>query len=91
MVDIAVEPVRIKTIRKARKIGRPKLAKLAGLSERQLAKLETSTATTLDASLLERLSHALQVPLPTLTGEFEMVEDDLKPASTQKCTSGCCS
>ncbi|MEL6171039.1 MAG: helix-turn-helix domain-containing protein [Pseudomonadota bacterium] len=90
MTDIAIEPVRIKTVRKARKIGRRKLAKLSGLTELQLTKIETSAASMLDVTVLERLSNALQVPLPTLTGEFDINEEDLTPASTQKCTNGCC-
>ena len=90
MANIAVAPNRIKTIRKARKIGRPKLAKLSGLTERQLSKLETSAGATIAPSALERLSDALQVPLPTLTGEFEVAEDDLTPIATKKCSSGCC-
>jgi len=88
MVDISVAPTRIKTIRKARKIGRPKLAKLSGLTERRLAKIETSEAVVLDMPTLDRLSEALQVPLPTLTGQFELLEEDLKPV--EKCKSGCC-
>lgn len=90
MANIAVEPLRIKTIRKARKLGRPKLAKMSGLTERQLAKVETSANAMLDASVLGRLADALQVPLPTLTGEFEVLEEDLRPAPTQKCSNGCC-
>lgn len=90
MADIAVDSDRIKTIRKARKIGRPKLAKLSGLTERQVAKIETSGAIVLEVSVLHRLSEALQVPAPTLTGEFEIVANDLEPAATKKCTNGCC-
>lgn len=91
MTEISIDPSRIKTIRKARKIGRPKLAKLTGVTERQLAKIETSSAASLDISALQRLSAALDVPVPTLTGEFEIAQSDLSPASAQKCTSGCCS
>ncbi|GAB5512162.1 MAG: hypothetical protein Rhims3KO_35630 [Hyphomicrobiales bacterium] len=90
MADIAVDAARIKTIRKARKIGRPKLAKLSGLTERQVAKLETSGPAVLEASVLLKLSEVLQVPAPTLTGEFEILADDLEPMAAKKCTSGCC-
>ncbi|MDX8355739.1 helix-turn-helix domain-containing protein [Cognatiyoonia sp. IB215182] len=90
MTDIAVDAIRIKTIRKARRIGRPKLAKLSGLTERQLTKIETSSTFTLDLSVLGLLSEALQVPIPRLTGEFDISEDDLRPASKRACTNGCC-
>ncbi len=43
MTTLTIDAARLKTVRKARKIGRPKLAKLVGLTERQLAKLETGT------------------------------------------------
>jgi len=90
MSSLAIDAARLKTIRKARKIGRPKLAKLVGLTERQVTKIETSGAVQLDTAIAERLSEALQVPLPTLTGDFEISAEDLAPASAQKCTSGCC-
>lgn len=90
MTDQTLSAERLKTIRKARKIGRPKLAKMAGLTERQLTKLETAKAPVLDVVVLDRLSDALQVPAPTLTGDLALIEDDLQPASEKKCTSGCC-
>lgn len=40
MTENRLDPARLKTIRKARKIGRPKLARLAGMTERQIARLE---------------------------------------------------
>ncbi|MEM8537590.1 MAG: helix-turn-helix domain-containing protein [Pseudomonadota bacterium] len=91
MADITVQPERIKTIQKARKIGRSKLAKMSGLTERRLTKLETSASANLDMSVVERLANALAVPAPTLTGEFEIVDADLQSASSTRCSSGCCS
>lgn len=90
MPSIAIEPARVKTIRKARKFGRPKLAKLSRLTERQLAKIEQSASATLDLAVVEKLSNALQISSPTLTGEIEIIEADLQPFSAQKCNSGCC-
>ncbi len=42
MTTLTIDPLRLKTVRKARKLGRPKLAKLVSLTERQLTKLETA-------------------------------------------------
>lgn len=90
MAEIAFDAARLKTIRKARKIGRPKLAKLTGVTERQLTKLETAKAPLLEESLLVRMSDALHVPLPTLTGQFPLAAEDLEPVAAKTCTSGCC-
>lgn len=90
MTAITIDPTRLKTIRTSRKIGRPKLAKLTGLTERQITKFESASAPQLSAAALHRLAEALQTPAPTLTGEFPLTEDDLTPASATKCTNGCC-
>ncbi|MBE1283829.1 MAG: helix-turn-helix domain-containing protein [Rhodobacteraceae bacterium] len=90
MTGIAIDATRLKTIRKARKIGRPKLAKLAGVSERQLAKLEGANGPLLSEAVLRRLSEALQIPLPTLTGEFPLIEEDLEPVAAQPKSCSCC-
>ena len=89
MTSNAILPDRLKTIRKARKIGRPNLAKLAGLTERQLAKLETNTGLGLPGASLLRLADALNTTPLALTGELDLIDDDLKPASS--CRKGCCS
>ncbi|MBE1291004.1 MAG: XRE family transcriptional regulator [Rhodobacteraceae bacterium] len=88
MTTLTIDPQRIKTVRKARKLGRPKLAKLVSLTERQLTKLETVKTATLPEPAVLRLATALQIPTQALTGELPLIEDDLKPKST--CTSGCC-
>ncbi|MDB2538106.1 hypothetical protein N9X58_05585 [Amylibacter sp.] len=40
MAELQIKTGQLKSIRVARKIGRPKLAKQVGISERQLAKIE---------------------------------------------------
>lgn len=90
MTDTALLPERLKTIRKARKIGRTKLAKLSGLTERKLTKLETSKGENLSTMSLKQLADVLQITPFVLTGELPLSEHDLQPASTQTCTSGCC-
>ena len=87
---IEIKSDRLKAIRKGRKIGRPKLAKLAGLSERKLAKIEAAGLSVLPQATLAKLSDALQVPEPTLTGDFPITSDDLNPVEKTQCTSGCC-
>lgn len=82
---------RLKTVRKARKLGRPRLARLAGLTERQVTRLEgAGTAVGLGPDAVLRLSAALQIPAEALTGALPLSEDDLSPASQSTCTSGCC-
>ncbi len=83
---------RIKTIRKARKIGRSKLAKLSGVQERQLARIERGGMddANLDMLQLEQISSALQVTRQTLIGESPLTDSDLKPMSALACTTGCC-
>ncbi|TCL09347.1 hypothetical protein BXY66_1392 [Shimia isoporae] len=91
MTALSIDASRLKTLRKARKIGRPKLAKLSGLTERQLAKLESSSGfTPLPEPTVAKLSAALQIPTPALTGELPLIDDDLQPAQKSTCTSGCC-
>lgn len=92
MTAVVIDASTLKTVRKARKIGRPKLAKLAGLTERQIARLEGagSSTGTLPSDTVLRLAGALQVPAETLTGDLALIDDDLVPASEKKCTSGCC-
>ncbi|MDG2299582.1 MAG: helix-turn-helix transcriptional regulator [Planktomarina sp.] len=91
MVELEIMTERLKAIRKGRKIGRPKLARQIGLTERQLIKLETSTTAVLSEVVVSRISETLQIPSMTLTGEFPLSEGDLQPVLKPKCTSGCCS
>lgn len=62
MTTLTIDPQRLKTVRKARKLGRPKLAKLVSLTERQLTKLETAKTATLPEPAAVRLAAALQIP-----------------------------
>jgi len=87
---IKIDNERLKAIRKGRKMGRTKLAKLSGLTERQLAKIEADTLSILPHSTIAKLSQALQVPELTLTGDFPITQDDLTPLTKSQCTSGCC-
>jgi len=87
---IEIQSDRLKAIRKGRKMGRPKLARLSGLTERKLAKIESGALPQLPHLTVVMLSQALQVPEPTLTGAFPIDPDDLKPIAKSGCTSGCC-
>ena len=92
MTAISYEPERLKLLRKARKIGRPKLAKLTGLTQRQLTRLETAPkADLMPVTTLHLIADALQVPEGVLTGDVEITDMDLMPATKSTCTSGCCS
>ena len=91
MLELEIITGRLKAIRKGRKIGRPKLARQIGMTERQLIKLETSTTAMLSEGVVSRISETLQIPSMTLTGEFPLNEGDLQPVLNPKCTSGCCS
>lgn len=90
MTELTIDTDRLKTIRKARKIGRAKLAKLSGLTERKLAKIESEQQSLLPETLILKLSAALKVPGPTLTGQFPLTEDDLRQNIGSSCKSGCC-
>ncbi len=91
MTDAAIIATTLKTIRKARKLGRPRLARMAGLSERQLSKLEGAARThPLKADAITRLATALGVPEAVLTGDMAVSETDLTPMAETKCTTGCC-
>ena len=82
----------LKTIRTARKVGRPKLAKLTGITERQIARLETAAAehSQVSDALMIRLSDALNVSTDVLSGETQACETDMIPMVSSKCTNGCC-
>ncbi|MEO0372002.1 MAG: helix-turn-helix domain-containing protein [Pseudomonadota bacterium] len=81
----------LKSVRKARKVGRPKLAKLTGLTERQLSKLEGAVVTELAPAQMMRISDALQVPAVVLSGEEPVSDLDMMPLATPCCSNkGCC-
>jgi len=91
MAALQIKTGQLKSIRVARKIGRPKLAKQVGITERQLAKIEKSETSKLWSNTVSRLSEALQISDMTLKGEFPVAESDLQPTEKQKRTTGCCS
>ena len=91
MAELQIKTGQLKSIRVARKIGRPKLAKQVGISERQLAKIEKSETAKLSSNKVSRLSEALQITTMTLTGEYAVSESDLEPIKKPKSTTGCCS
>ncbi|MCG7492694.1 helix-turn-helix transcriptional regulator [Thalassobius sp. Cn5-15] len=92
MTTLTIDPQRLKTLRKARKLGRPKLAKLVGMTERQITKLETAVAgpaTAMAEPAADRLAAALHIPTLVLTGELALIDEDLQQVQNS-CTSGCC-
>ena len=91
MAELQIKTGQLKAIRVAQKIGRPKLSKQVGLTERKLAKIEKSETAKLSFNTESRLSKALQISSMTLTGEFSVVESDLHPIEKPECTTGCCS
>ena len=91
MLELEIKSERLKAVRKARKIGRPKLAKQVGITERQLFKIETSETVMLTENAVSKLCQALQINIKTLTGELPMLEKDLRPLQKPQCVSGCCS
>ncbi|MFY0618789.1 helix-turn-helix transcriptional regulator [Shimia sp.] len=92
MTAMSIDADTLKTLRKARKLGRPKLAKLAGLTERQVARLEGAApmrdALAQDSVL--RIAAALGVSAEVLFGDAPLTDFDLQPAAKSSCTSGCC-
>ena len=91
MLEFEIKSERLKAVRKARKIGRPKLAKQVGITERQLFKIETSETVMLTENAVSKLCQALQINIKTLTVELPMLEKDLRPLQKPQCVSGCCS
>lgn len=87
-----IDAATLKTVRTARKVGRPKLAKLIGVTERQISKLESAEAGAgeIPAFQLMRISEALMVPMAVLSGEDPITEADLRPLSSACCTRCSC-
>lgn len=90
MTALMIDANALKTVRKARKLGRPRVAKETGLSERQIARLEGVGSKGGDVPLAAalRLAHVLQVPVETLTGELQVSDAYLAPAAKPSCS--CC-
>ncbi|MFW2587024.1 helix-turn-helix domain-containing protein [Sagittula sp. SSi028] len=86
----AISPERLTEIRKLRGIGRPKLAKLSGLSERQLSRLEGALPMK-DAptpEMLTKLSAALRVRAAAFSGDAPLTDDDFDFSHGTSCS--CC-
>ncbi len=92
MDDLTIRPEILKTVRKARKLGRSRLARLSGLTERQISRLEGATPikSGLQSDTILRVATALNVPAGVLAGTIPLNDDDLSPASKVTCTNGCC-
>ena len=92
MTATTIDAEKLKTIRKARKLGRPKLAKLSGVTERQIARLEGAAPMreAVSVATIERISVALQVPAGTLTGALQIIDSDLEPVSKAGGGCSCC-
>ncbi|WP_417250648.1 helix-turn-helix domain-containing protein [Celeribacter sp.] len=88
---LSIPPERIQELRRARGFGRTKLAKLSGLTERQVARLEGALPWKgeLTSDMTLRLAAALQVQPETLLGDEPLTELDM--AAQQKTSScSCC-
>ncbi|MDB6178232.1 helix-turn-helix transcriptional regulator [Paracoccus sp. Z330] len=88
---IAIEPGRITEIRKARGIGRPKLAKMASLTERQISRLEGALPMKgeFTQDMLLRLAAALHVRPEVLTDTGPLTDADFDAVPQGK-SCGCC-
>ncbi|SFV38534.1 hypothetical protein SAMN05216456_3485 [Devosia crocina] len=84
-----IDPERLVLVRKTRKIGRPKLAKLTGLSERAIARLEGALNAKGDVPLatVHRIAIALQVRPELLTGQLPFTMAALLPTEVPDCCS----
>lgn len=92
MATVQIEAARVKQVRTARKIGRPKLAKLTGLTERQIAKIEGEAPAKVSVTdgVAVKLAGALQLPVGALIGELQLLEEDLAPIVVHGSGCGCC-
>lgn len=87
----SIQPDRLNQIRRARGLGRPRLAKLSGLTERQIARLEgaiVSNEKCTDDTIL-RLASALQVRPEALTSLAPVTSEDFLVVPQSRCCSRC--
>ena len=86
-----IQPKRLTEIRKARGVGRPRLAKLSGLTERQIARLEgaiPSKGIDTEDTIL-RLASALQVRPETQMSTEALTSEDFLVVPQSRCCSRC--
>jgi len=88
---LTISPERVLELRRARGFGRSKLAKLSGLTERQVARLEGALPWKgeLTAGMARRIAAALQVQPDVLLGEQTLTELDLATAPKASSCSCC--
>ncbi|PZX06068.1 helix-turn-helix domain-containing protein [Celeribacter halophilus] len=88
---LILQPERIQELRRARGMGRTKLAKISGLTERQIARLEGALPWRgeLSSDMALRLAAALQVEPETLLGDQPLTEAD-KAARPKTTSCSCC-
>ncbi len=66
---------RVKMIRESRNLSTTKLAKMAGMAQSTLRDLELGKTTATEKTI-EKLSKALNVPVPELVGLYEIEEPE---------------
>lgn len=89
---LTILPERVQELRRARGLGRSKLAKLSGVTERQVARLEGALPWKgqLTPGMVQRIAAALQVQPETLLGDQPLTEFDMAaPPRSSSCS--CCS
>ena len=87
---VSIDAAALKSVRKARKLGRPRLAREVGVTERQIARLEGGGAAGngVAPDLVVKLSAVLEISSDVLIGEQELHDLDLAPRSKKSCS--CC-
>lgn len=89
---LKIQHQKVQELRRARGFGRSKLAKLSGLTERQIARLEGALPWKgeLTSDITMRVARALQVQPETLLGDQPLTELDLA-AAPKASSCSCCS
>lgn len=87
---VTVDAAALKSVRKARKLGRPRLARAVGVTERQIARLEGVgvAGDGVAPELVVKLSAVLDISPDVLIGEQELHDLDLTPRAKSSCS--CC-
>lgn len=86
-----IHPERLTQIRRVRGLGRPRLAKLTGLTERQIARLEGAVASdgTCTEEIIQLLASVLEVRPELLTSPEELTVEDLLGTQHPRSCSCC--